>query len=296
MTSKKDIKTRIRAVQNTQKVTKAMKLISIIKSKQLQNLVNNAKEYNQQIASLLQKTLAQLESDKTESNKLPAILQPKTQKNAAHCLIIISSDRGLCGPYNSALFKALKAHIQTIQKPIKLILFGNKAISYAQRNLEQCEIIQKYSHLPVNPPDSIASEVFAQVQNSYIEGEIDTLEIFYSRYISMIKSEIKSMRLLPFLVSKPLVQKNSTLKEIVFEPSPLELLRTLIPLYSQNQIYQALLSGRASELAHRVNAMTAATDNAKALINQLTLTFNKARQASITQEISEIVAGAESIA
>ncbi len=295
MSSKKDIKTRIKAVQNTQKVTKAMKLISIIKSKQLQNLVNNAKEYNQQIASLLHKTLANADLENIDTDKLPNILKKKPP--AGHCLIVISSDRGLCGPYNSALFKALEAHIKNIKKPIKLILFGNKAISYAQRNLGHCEILQKYGHLPVNPPASLAIEVFSQIEKAYSKGEITNVEIFYSRYVSMVNSQVTNTVLLPFQAfNQPKAENLNSTPEIIFEPNPIQLLETLIPLYAQNQIYSAMLSGRASELAHRVNAMTAATDNAKALINQLTLSYNKARQASITQEISEIVAGAESIA
>jgi F-type H+-transporting ATPase subunit gamma len=141
---------------------------------------------------------------------------------------------------------------------------------------------------------------------SFNEGKISSVEIIHNRFVSMIKSQVTQTKLIPFITEEQAEQESKNQAEshkssngfndtILFEPSVLDLVQTLIPLYCKNQIHQALLLARASELSNRVNAMGAATDNAKALMNQLTLSYNKARQASITQEIAEIVSGAESL-
>ncbi|MDX1920655.1 MAG: ATP synthase F1 subunit gamma [Candidatus Caenarcaniphilales bacterium] len=298
MPSKKDIKTRIRAVQNTQKVTKSMKLISIIKLKQVQNAINSARAYNDQLSNLIQKTLPNIDFISLDKSELPVLARPNAAKNSV-CLIVISSDRGLCGPYNSQLFKFLHAKVEAYKaegKTVSLILFGIKAISYAQKHLKNCEIIKKYGQLPVFIPTEIISEVTQTLEEQFLESSFSSVELIYSHFISMIKSNPSLIKLAPFTSgAESNHQELKQKEEILFEPGSLEVLKYLIPLYLKNQLNQALLSGRASELSNRVNAMSAATDNAKSLINQLTLTYNKARQASITQEISEIVAGAESV-
>lgn len=298
MASKKDIKNRIRAVQNTQKVTKSMKLISIIKLKQVQNAINNSRAYNDQLSNLIQKTLNNTALNDFDKTDLPVLLRPNSAKNSI-CLVVVSSDRGLCGPYNSQLFKFLHAKIDSYKaegKKVSLVLFGTKAISYAQKHLADCEVVKKYGQLPIFIPSEIIKEVTATLEDEYLADSFSSVELFYSHFISMIKSKPSSLKLVPFSSNSDNThQELKNNEEIIFEPGALDTLKFLIPLYLKNQINQALLSGRASELSNRVNAMSAATDNAKSLITQLTLTYNKARQASITQEISEIVAGAESV-
>jgi F-type H+-transporting ATPase subunit gamma len=300
MSSKKDIKTRIRAVHNTQKVTRAMKLIAIIKSKQLQNLISFAKPYNEQLSAVIKKTIQNIDFESLDADKVPILLRQSKDQSTV-CLLVVSSDRGLCGPYNSALFKALFLKVQELKKKgkkIKLLLVGSKAIAYAQRVFPDFEVIAKYPNLPVIPSVEFAHEVFQLLETEYAAGNIAAVEIVYSRFLTMIKSESTFSKLVPFEVSSQAAHEEvkKVKPEVLFEPTPLQVINRLIPLYCQNEIYQAMLRGRASELAHRVNAMTAATDNASALLEQLTRTYNKARQASITQEISEIVAGAESVA
>lgn len=301
MANKKDIKNRIRSVQNTQKITKSMKLISTIKLKQLQNLNNASRAYNQQISQLLAKTITQVQSEFLDEQTLPVLLQSR-KKISNVCLIINSSDRGLCGPYNSQLLKLAQSRIDELKqegKQIKLIVLGSKAIAFARKNLADCEVIQSYTGLPVAPTEQLAHEIFQVIETQQAEGKIDSLEIIYGRFISMIKSQPTLLKLLPFdskaHVSHEEIQANKKHALLEFEPTAVAILSKLLPLYCQNQIFQAMVNGRASELANRVTAMGAATDNAKVLIEQLTLSFNKARQAAITQEISEIVAGAESV-
>jgi len=300
MAGKKDIKNRIRAVQNTQKVTKSMKLISTIKLKQLQNLSNATRSYNEQIHAILFKTLEKSQFLFMDASELPAIMRPRKTVNNV-CVIINSSDRGLCGPYNSQLLKMAQAHITELTKEgkkVSLILLGNKAISFARKNLSSCNVLQSFGNLPMLPENEFARQIWETIQTEYTENRIDSVEILYSRFVSMIKSQVTLSTLLPLSLDQQLPQEQIKSKNealIHIEPSPISVLNALLPLYCQNQIYQAMVLGRASELANRVNAMGAATDNAKVLIEHLTLSFNKARQAAITQEISEIVAGAESV-
>ncbi len=299
MPSKKDIKTRIKAVQNTQKVTKAMKLISTIKLKQLQNMLSGSRAYSEQLANLIGKTVKNIDFDKVNPQDLPVLLR-KPKDDSTVCILAITSDRGLCGPYNAALMKALTQRVNVLKaqnKKVKLLVIGGKANSFAQRFLSDVEVIGKYVNLPVQPSAEQAAQIFSLLEEEFQKGSFSSLEILYSRFISMIKSEVTWSKLVPFDLNSQRAHEEIEKSEpvIIFEPAPLGIIFKLIPLYCQNQIYGAMVSGRASELAHRVNAMSAATDNATTLIGQLTLTYNKARQASITQEISEIVAGAESV-
>ncbi|MDJ0626313.1 MAG: ATP synthase F1 subunit gamma [Candidatus Caenarcaniphilales bacterium] len=299
MPSKKDIKTRIRAIENTQKVTKSMKLIAIIKLKQVQNAFNATKPFTNQLANLLIKTVSRIDLTELDQDKLPKLVKPPLD-NSSVCLVVVSSDRGLCGPYNAQLFKSLSLRIKQLKsegKKIKLVLLGNKVISFANRFYKDCEVIKKFSQIPVFPPKSLVDEIYSSLEDGYSNGDFGKVEIFYSNFISMIKSSPSQIALIPFKLESQTghSELEESNREILFEPHPETILNALVPLYCKNQLHQAMLSGRASELSNRVNAMTSATDNAKALITDLKLTFNKARQAAITQEISEIVAGAESV-
>ena len=293
MPNTKDIRKRIKAVKNTQKVTKAMKLISIIKSKQVQKIWNKSEPYYEQLVNLLQKTLCSLSLVSSKKNNLPALLLPNEAK--AKCLLVISSDRGLCGAYNSNIFKELSVYLETNNKEhLKFILWGNKAISFMQSNFKDQEIIKAYPNMPLNPPQEVFKDLFQLIANLYQKQQIKSCQILYSHFISMIKSETKTISLLPFAqtLEQEKQNKQEEFSDFIFEPSSALILEQLITNYGQNQIYRTILSGACSELAHRVNAMTAATDNAAKLLLELNLTYNKLRQAAITQEISEIVAGA----
>ena len=300
MPSKKDIRNRIRSVQSTQKITKAMKLIAIIKSKQLQNALTGMKHYSEQVSSLTNKAIKNLDIDNSAQDNFPKLLKP-IAKDSNPWLIILTSDRGLCGSYNSQVLKYVHLKIEEMQsqnKKVKLVLIGTKANVYAKKFFQDCEILGRFIGLSVLPSAQDSENIFNLVETSFNEGKISSVEIIHNRFVSMIKSQVTQTKLIPFTQEQPSEKdksSNNLNNTILFEPSVLDLVQTLIPLYCKNQIHQALLLARASELSNRVNAMGAATDNAKALMNQLTLSYNKARQASITQEIAEIVSGAESL-
>ncbi len=312
--NRKDIKSRIKTVQNTQKVTKSMKLIAIIKLKQLQNLLNSSKEYAKQVKNLIKKSFQQIQQDSLDQNQLTNLVKNNISTEKAYKLfIVVSSDRGLCGPFNSHLFKSLINETSAgNSSKVKFIVLGNKAINFIQKTYGDSSIEERYGNLSLIPEKELVSEITDIIKTKFLSGEILSAQIYFNSFVSMVKSEIKDHFLLPFgqvieelennknVVSNANKTINNSSNEsptdIKFEPDLAKTLEILLPIYIENTIYQALIASRTGELANRVTAMTAASDNANSLISQLTLTYNKARQASITQEISEIVAAAESLA
>lgn len=308
--NRKDIKSRIKTVQNTQKVTKSMKLIAIIKLKQLQNLLNSSKEYAKQVKNLIKESFQQIQQDSLDQNQLTNLVKNNISTEKAYKLfIVVSSDRGLCGPFNSHLFKSLVHKTSAGNSKIKFIVLGNKAINFIQKTYGDSSIEKRYGNLSLFPEKELVSEITDIIKTKFLNGEILSAQIYFNSFVSMVKSEIKDRFLLPFgqVIEELENSKNAVSNannnspnepptDIKFEPDLAKTLEILLPIYIENTIYQALIASRTGELANRVTAMTAASDNANSLISQLTLTYNKARQASITQEISEIVAAAESLA
>lgn len=283
----KEIKTRIKTVQNTQKVTHSMKLLSTIKLQQFMKQISQSKHYTKQLNSLMSK-IAGRSYDISDKYVQQFFKSPESSSSV--CLVVISSDKGLCGGYNNTIFKFLEkqiANFQSQDKSVELIVIGKKAIRYAEKYLS-CPIIEKFEG------SSIPDDLHSIIQKLYSSQKYQQINIVYSHFISSIKSNVQMIDLLP--LKQPSPSKTQLLnEELIIEPSITEILSNLIPLYISNQLSATLQRANASEMAQRVLAMTAATDNAKKLIEDLTLQFNKARQSAITQEISEIVVGVESM-
>jgi F-type H+-transporting ATPase subunit gamma len=298
MASKKDIKTRIKAVQNTQKVTRSMKLISTIKLKQVQNLNKISKTYYNQIKSLAVTSLKEFIKDFDPLSNVAKLIKPSAAA-AKVLLVVISSDRGLCGPFNSQVFKLLSERYnfhKSSGKQLEIIPVGNKAINFVQKFLPEAEVSLRLSNLPTFPPLENAEEILQYIQKKVNSEECSQVELIFTGFFSMVKTVASFRQLVPYQISsKDDSQVDGLAPLTTYEPNLTQVIDKVVPEILVQEIYQAMVSSRASELSNRVNAMTAATDNAKKLIDSLTLTFNKARQAGITQEISEIVAGAESM-
>ncbi|MBX9687821.1 MAG: ATP synthase F1 subunit gamma, partial [Candidatus Obscuribacterales bacterium] len=209
---------------------------------------------------------------------------------------IISSDRGLCGSYNSSVLRFALERIRQIQaegKTAKLMLVGLKAATFF-RSIK-AEKLKSYTLLPAIPTVQEAKLIADQAAEFYMDGTVDAVEIISTDFINMLRSQVANTKFLP--VELPPAQDDPGLvPETLFEPSiPAVLELQLIPKYIENVIFQCLLDASASELAARMNAMSNATTNAQELIQGLTLIYNRARQASITQELLEVVAGAEAL-
>jgi F-type H+-transporting ATPase subunit gamma len=291
MANLKAIRNRIRSVQATRKITSAMRLVAAAKVRRAQARMLAARPFTSAVISMLQEAVS--ETSPIDLQDLP-VLRPREIKKVA--LLVISSDRGLCGSYNTAVFREVVTRIAQLRgegKEVALILVGLKAVGFFKHI--KVEKLKTYTLLPAVPTVQEAKLIADQAAEFYIAKTVDAVEIMGTRFISMLRSEITDTKFLP--VTMPEKAKHSTLKpERLFEPSILEVMeKELLPKYIENTIYQALLEASAAELAARMNAMTNASNNARDLINGLTLVYNKARQGSITQELLEIVGGAEAL-
>lgn len=268
-----------------------MKMVAAAKVRRAQARVQAARPFTTRVIKLLREVVGV--TDAIDLQELP-LLQSRPVKKVG--LIVLSSDRGLCGSYNTSVFRVVLDRISKLQsegKEVGLITVGMKAQLFFRS--VKVEKLKSYSLLPAIPSVEEAKLIADQAADMYVSGHLDSVEVIGTDFISMLRSEVVNTAFLP--VHMPQAQEHKALEpQMLFEPSIQEVLeKQLLPKYIENVIYQALLEASAAELAARMNAMTNASNNARDLITSLTLVYNKARQASITQELLEIVGGAEAL-
>ena len=294
MPNLKNIKVRIKSIKSTQKITQAMKLVAASKVRKAQQRVLNSRPYTQKVSNFLLSTASAIEN--IDKKEIPLMASREVKSIG---IIIITSDRGLCGSYNTNIVKRALKRIIDLEKSNltpKLILVGNKANNFFRR--AKIEIIESFTQLPSVPTVEMANLIAQTAETAYINKTVDQVEIIGTDFISMLRSTIYVKHFLPIQgedVENTKSSKSQTQNSILFEPSLESVLESLIPLYLSNVIYHALLESNCSELASRMNAMSSATKNAKELIDKLTIVYNKTRQAGITQELTEIVGGVEAL-
>lgn len=292
MANLKAIRQRIKSVQSTGKITRAMKMVAAAKVRRAQARVVASRPFTQAVVRVLRACVAEVAA--VDLQDLPLLHKRPIKKVA---IIVLSSDRGLCGGYNTTVFREVLSRITALKesgKEVALITVGLKAVSFFKS--VKIEKLKSYSLLPAIPSVEEAKLIARQAEELYTTGQVDAIEIIGTDFISLIRSEVITTNFLPVELPKGL-DESGTLKPLrLFEPSVEAVMADeLLPKYVENVIYQALLEASASELAARMNAMTNASNNARDLISSLTLVYNKARQAAITQELLEIVAGAEAL-
>jgi F-type H+-transporting ATPase subunit gamma len=291
MASTRDIRRRIKSVKNTRQITKAMELVAASKMKKAQQLALAGQPY----ANLMADVLASLAAGIEESVH-PFLVQREVKTRG---ILLISTDKGLCGPLNSNVFK-LASEIKT---PAKFYSIGRKGTQYLARTKRAMVAdFQVHDRVPFNEV-KVASEFMIK---QYLEGEIDTIEVIYPRFKNTLVQEPLVRPVLPLRNLKEFLDQlakdtgkshvPADDREVLFEPSASEVLNALLPFYVDHQVHQLALSAKASEHSARMVAMKTAKDNATDLLSALTLKFNKARQAAITQEILEIAAAQYSAA
>jgi len=314
MANLKEIRDRIVSVKNTRKITEAMRLVAAAKVRRAQDQVLKSRPFADKLARVLQNIQTRMQFETSDS---PLLSKRKVEKIS---LVCITADRGLCGGYNNNIIKKVEIRYAELlnqgYKP-QLILVGKKAIGYFQNRKDKYTIIRTFKELEQVPTASDAEGITNDVLAEFISESSDRVEIIYTKFITLVSCSPVVQTLLPLdpqgIAEKNdeifrLTTKNSQLRveksniqasdkselpsDIVFEQSPDQLLDSLLPLYLQNQVLRALQESAASELACRMTAMNNASDNAKELASTLNLTYNKARQAAITQEILEVVGGA----
>lgn len=295
MATLREIRRRISSVKSIQKITKAMKMVSVAKLKKAQVAVLNSRPYSIRMNNLLHHLVGK--TDRT----LNPLLQERNVENVL--VMVLSADRGMCGSFNSNLIKASQDLIHNQyddfykNKKLKLITIGKKACDfYAKRNYE---VIGKFPGIFNKLEFANAVSIFELVRDGYLNSEFDKVLVVYNEFKSVGRSNIIVEQLLPIQPDTELLEKNEKkLKsyiDYIYEPDAKSILDKLVPKHLLTQIWRILLESNASEHGARMVAMDKATENASELIRSLNLSFNKARQSSITKELLEIVSGAEAL-
>ena len=293
--SLRQLRGRIKSVQATKKITRAMELIAASRIVKAQQRAAAAAPYARELTRAVSAVA-------TYSNvEHPLTLEPDNPTRAA--VLVVTSDRGLAGAYSSAVLRDAERLGETLRsegKDVDLYVSGRKGIAYY--SFRQRTVVQSWSGFSDTPTYEAAREIADALIEAFVaeEGEtaVDEVHVVYTRFKSMLVQEPTAVRLLPLEVveSDARPSDDDVLPLYDFEPSPADVLDALLPRYVQSRIFYCLLQASASELAARQRAMKAATDNAEELINKYTRTANQARQAGITQEISEIVGGVNALA
>jgi len=302
MANLKGLRERINSIKSTQKITKAMKMVAAAKVKRSETATKASRPFTQGLYELFQKLMSatdgiDFETKKYENsiNNYPALLAKREIKTVG--LLVLTSNKGLAGAYNANLIRKTLAKIQEYNSSgIKTLLFvvGTKGVASLERkkNSYGFEIAKVYTKFPQEITFSMSQIVAEDLADAYVEQKIDKVEIITTMFKNMMSYSVTSFGLLPLDVEKPNYEDGIPEPLMEFEPDADALLQTLTPMYFSNIIYQAFLEATASELASRMMAMSAATDNAETMLNNLTVEYNKARQFAITQELIEIVGGA----
>jgi len=293
MESMRDIKRRISSVKNTQKITKAMKMVAAAKLRKAQDKAEDARPFFNK-TKLIINDVSLYTNEVTEH---PLMVERDGNR---HLYIVINSDRGLCGSYNAKVIEKAKESFQADEE-VSLIVIGRNARDFFKKL--DYNIISEYIGIDDYPGYWFAKKVTDEVISLFNEGIIDKVSLVYTHFNSAISHEVKSIPLLPLTkIEKAQKRENTDDGEVIkqkvdyiYEPSPDEVFDILLPKYINNILYSTLLEAKASEFGARMTAMDSATDNAGELIDDLTLLYNRARQAAITKELSEIVGGAEAL-
>ncbi len=301
MPNTKDIKSRISSVQNTKKITKAMKMVAAAKVKKAESTVKAARPFADELMVLFRKMLATVGEESAAGLKVergldnyPELLREREVKSEG--LLVITSNKGLAGAYNANVVKAaLKRVRENSEKGITTVIYpvGQKAVSALKHKAGDYELKKGYISVANDPTATGANIIAEDIAEDFVNGNIDRIDIITTRFNNMMSYSVQDWEILPVKIEKAETHEIDPVME--FEPSPHSVLQQLVPMYISNTIYQALLEANASELASRMTAMSAASNNAEEMINTLTIDYNKARQAAITQELVEIVSGAQGV-
>lgn len=287
MASTQALKHRIRSVKNTKQITKAMQLVAASKMRRSQDSTKASAPY-----TIAAKELLSTISHHASVREHPLFIKRDVKNKLA---IVIASDKGLAGAYNSNVLKMLARQLQKDKKDgidTKVIAIGRKAAQFATR-IKGLEVVGFYEDLPDRPSSKTLYAILDTALDKFKSNEVDAVDLIFTEFISSIKQEATIQRVLPIGIQKSDETKKSS--DAVYEPEMSEIINHITYRLMGAQIFQAMLEARASEHSMRMMAMKNATDNASDLVDDLTLAMNKARQGAITQELAEISGGVEAL-
>jgi F-type H+-transporting ATPase subunit gamma len=283
------VRRRIRSVQSTMKITRAMELISASRVARAQQRVLQARPYTEEITAALERVVS------TEVLLEHPLLEQRDESHAA-AVLVVTSDRGLAGPYNANMLRTaqeLQARLHDDGIEPKLYVTGRKGVAYYR--FRQRPIEQSWTGFSHAPSYEDARAVVGVLVDAFHRHQVDQIHAVFTDFVSAATQRAVARRFVPLVIEEVEEGPPEPIPQYVFEPSPERLLDALLPRYVEARVFTAMLESAASEHAARRRAMKAATDNAEDLIESLTREYNQARQAQITQEIMEIVGGAEAL-
>jgi F-type H+-transporting ATPase subunit gamma len=280
--STRDIKRRIRGIRNTRQITKAMELVSSAKLRKAREKLETTRPYFDTVYESIQEILS------ATGDISHPFLEVREVKKSLY--IVVTADRGLAGGYNSNILRLVESEIRDKKEDTLLVVVGYKGRDYFKRR--GYNVVGEFVGITEEPFFSDAQEIGRLVMELYEKKEIDEVKLAYTKFITTISQQANIIKLLPSDIKG---EEGGKISVVEYEPSPEEVLDYLIPKYIESTIYGALMESSCSEQGARRTAMESATDNAEEMIDDLTVSFNRARQAAITSELSEIVAGAEAL-
>jgi len=284
MANLKEIRGRISSISSTMQITSAMKMVSAAKLKKAQDAIVMLRPYSEKLQELIQNV-----NSSSDPDQVSIYAQKRTVKRVL--FIAITSNRGLAGAFNSSIVKELNSQFQNnSQYEVEVLTIGKKVYDAVRRNRT---VYGNSSAVYDNLNFDVVSNVTEGVMSSFREGKFDEVYLIYNKFVNAATQEVNTEKLLP--ISMPENTEPQVETDYIFEPTRSEILDNLIPKSIKTQVFKAILDSVASEHGARMTAMHKATDNAQALKNELVIFYNKARQAAITNEILEIVSGAEAL-
>ena len=299
MATVREIRRRIKSVKNIAQVTRAMQAVSASKMRRAQEAVLATRPYAQRAWTLLTHLAAQ----RTETEEIHPLLEARPGDRVA--LVLITSDRGLCGAFNTNIIRSALEYLEALPVPADVVAVGRKGRDIMLRRGQS--LVAEFSDLPAQPTLADLTPIARIVLDGFLDGTYDIVYIAYTDFINTLRQEPVVKRLLPLTPTEMEQQamaeyveevalETVEVPEYIYEPDPRTILNTVVPRFTELQVYQAVLESIASEHSARMVAMRNATENAEALTQDLQLTYNKARQRAITSEIMDIAGGAEALA
>lgn len=307
MANLKDIKNRILSVESTKKITRAMKMVAAAKVKKSETAVVTSRPYTRELVSMFQKLLNSVTEFSSDSLKIksaiddyPALLKTREIKSIG--ILVMTSNKGLAGAYNANVVREVLRKIKEYQSngiSVTLFVAGQKGISALRKKCKELgvPIVKKYFSAIDNPNPMEARDIAEDMAEYFVAEKIDKIEIVTTRFKNMMSYFVEDWPVLPVVGITDVKERitDNVLDPLMeFIPDKHHILQKIVPMYMTNIFYQALLEAQASELASRMTAMSAATNNAEKMIKELSVEYNKTRQFAITQEIIEVVNGANS--
>ena len=285
--SSREIKRRISSISKTQQITKAMEMIAASKLRSAQETVISTRPYYERLTRSLGTALRAVEQ---AGEELPEMAQSRS--GDSHCLLVLTGDRGLAGGYNSSIIRQAEAFMRK-HPETEIVIVGRKARDYFRRRNKTA--LAEFVGIGDTANLRTAQDIGQVIFDFFEHGLFDHVTILYTEFINTVTHRAKLRNVLPLPEQIKEVENEGPEPLYIYEPSIHAVLETLVPLYVNAAVYQALTEAKASELGARMNAMRSASDNAGELIRELSLTYNRARQAQITKEIAEIVGGADAL-